>query len=189
MRAGLAMLGFVASVAACMPQDGPAAARDDPLRPPGPVPGGVGIDPLIVGDRLLAAGEPELALANYVRAASGPGGPDAETRQAIAGANIALGRLGQAERSLRQIVADDPRNAAARNDLGVVLFELGKTGEAYQMLRTAFALQPSPEIRANLRLADARLRKTPYGSDAEGGFTLTRRRNGIYDLVSPTSVP
>ena len=189
MRPGLLALCLTAILAACMPQGG-APIRDpgDPLRPPGPVPGAVGIDPMIVGDRMLAAGEAELALETYVRAAA-DAGPTVETRLAMASANVALGRLGQAERLLRGIVAEAPRDAAARNDLGVVLFERGETGEAYQMFRTAFALQPSPEIRENLLLADARLRKVPYEDVRGGTFTLTRRRNGIYDLISPAPDP
>lgn len=184
-RFGL-LLCSLALVTGCIA--GPAgetAKRTDPLQPPGPAPGNAIVDPLVVGDRLLAAGETELALDSYTRAAAGPAGPDVEVRRALASTNIALGRLGQAEDLLRGIVAEAPRDAAARNDLAVVLYERGEIGESYRMFRTAFALQPSPEIRANLRLADARLRRGTYDETSEdGAFTLTARGNGIYDLTA-----
>lgn len=181
MRSAIVGMICAISLAACI--SGKSASEpDDPLRPPGPVPGAVGIDPLIVGDRLLDEGEPEAALESYLRAAAGPTGPSIRSRQAIAAANISLGRLGQAEQLLRGIIEETPRNAAARNDLGVVLSETGRTGEAYQMFRTAFALQPSPEIRENLRLADVRLHRPPYDDREGNAFRLTRRGNGIYDL-------
>ncbi len=157
----------------------------DPLAPPGVAPGPDIVDPLIVGDRLMAAGEPELALDSYLRAAAGPRGPTPELKVAMARANIGLGRLGQAEGLLRDVVAEQPRNAPALNDLGVVLLERGETGEAHRLLLSAFALQPSPEIRENLRVSGARLAGAVYTEPQNDAFTLTRRENGIYDLNSP----
>ncbi len=156
----------------------------DPLAPPGVARGADIVDPLIVGDRLLAAGEPEMALDSYIRAAAGPRGATPDVRAAMAQANIGLGRLGQAERLLREVVAEEPRNAPAINDLGVVLLELGETGEAHRLFRSAFALQPSPEIRENLRVSGARLAGAVYTEPGDDAFTLTRRDNGIYDLTS-----
>lgn len=160
-----------------------------PLSPPGRASGGDIIDPLIVGDRLLAAGEAELALASYIRAAAGPSGPTIDIRLSIARANIELRRLKQAERMLRGIITEAPRNAAAFNDLGVVLTELGQNGEANRLFKTAFALQPLPEILANLRISDANLKNPVYGVEADNAFTLTRAENGLYGLNSPGQFP
>ncbi len=141
----------------------------------------------MVGDRLLASGQPELALESYYRAAGGTSGLTPDITLSIARANIALGRLGQAEALLRNLVVSDPRNAAARNDLGVVLFELGEVGEAHRQFQAAFALDPLPEIRRNLRLSGSRLRDT-VGNDGTvdggtmGSFRLTRRVGGVYAL-------
>ncbi|SDY58966.1 Tetratricopeptide repeat-containing protein [Jannaschia faecimaris] len=163
---------------------GRSAVTDDPLTAPGFARGDDVVDPLIVGDRLLAAGEAELALDSYVRAAAGSG-LTPEIKGAMAGANIKLGRLGQAERLLRDVVAVEPRNGEAWNNLGVALLEQGKHGEALRVFETAFALQPSPEILDNLRIAGAKIENGGYGSQKDGAFTLTRRINGVYDLNAP----
>ncbi|MEM9797969.1 MAG: hypothetical protein AAF919_15865 [Pseudomonadota bacterium] len=155
---------------------------DDPLAPPPVARDGLAVDPLIVGDRLLAAGEPDAALDSYRRAAL-QYGLTADVKAAMAGANLALGRLGQAERQLRSVVAERPRDASAANNLGVVLLERGETSEAHAMFRTAFALQPSPEIQANLRLARAKLENLSYDDDQENAFLLTRRADGTFGLV------
>lgn len=159
----------------------------DPLAPPGPAARSADIvDPLIVGDRLLAAGEAELALESYVRAAARDG-LTPQVKLAMANANIELGRLGQAERFLRDVVEAEPRNGRAINNLAVVLLEQGKTGEAHRLFKTAFALQPSPEIRDNLRLATAKLEIPSYDDRNDTAFTLTRRANGTFGLYAPGS--
>lgn len=160
------------------------ALADDPLAAPGFARGKDVVDPLIVGDRLLAAGEAELALDSYVRAAAA-NGLTPEIKGAMAGANIRLGRLGQAERLLRDVVAAEPRNGEAWNNLGVALLEQGKTGEAVRVFETAFALQPSPEILENLRVAGSKVSNAAYDQPRDEAFTLTRRDNGVYDLNSP----
>ena len=53
-------------------------------------------DGLIVGHRLMAAGEYELALDAYYRAAAQQG-LNVDTLSALGSANLRLGRLGQAE--------------------------------------------------------------------------------------------
>ncbi len=164
---------------------GRGAVADGPLAAPGVARGADVVDPLIVGDRLLAAGEAELALDSYIRAAAGPRGATSDVRVAMAQANISLGRLGQAERMLREVVAEEPRNAPALNNLGVTLLELGEFGEAHLMFKSAFALQPSPEILGNLRVSAARLEGDVYTEPQDEPFTLTRRNNGVYDLNSP----
>ncbi|MEM7488683.1 MAG: tetratricopeptide repeat protein [Pseudomonadota bacterium] len=139
---------------------------------------------MIVGDRLLAAGEPELALDAYIRAA-GRDGLTPDVQLAMASANLELGRLHQSERLLRDVVAAEPQNAGAINNLAVVLLEMGRIGEAQRLFRTAFALQPSPEIRDNLRVAAAKLERPDYDDASDNAFTLTRRADGTFGLQSP----
>lgn len=185
MRRLASLLLVTAAVSAC--QSGVTARgaiSDGPLHAPGFARGEDVVDPLIVGDRLLAAGEAELALESYLRAA-GDGGLTTEIMGAMAGANIRLGRLGQAERLLRDVVEAEPRNGRAWNNLGVALLEQGKSGEALRVFETAFALQPSPEILENLRVAGAQNETGVYADHQDEAFTLTRRINGVYDLNSP----
>ncbi|MGB3406566.1 MAG: tetratricopeptide repeat protein [Jannaschia sp.] len=142
------------------------------------------VDPLIVGDRLLDAGEAELALASYVRAA-GTLGLTPEVKLSMAMANMKLGRLNQAERLLRDVIAAEPENAGALNNLGVVLLDLGELGEAHRLFRAAFALQPTPEIRENLRVSGAKLENRTYDTNEDEAFTLTAQANGVYTLNAP----
>jgi uncharacterized protein HemY len=109
-----------------------------------------------------------------------------EVRLSVASADIVLGRLGQAERLLREILEEEPEHAGALNDLGVVLLKRGEVGEAERVLRAAFALQASPEILANLRVAATRLEARTYPEpDDDDAFTLTRHPGGVYELSPP----
>lgn len=173
-------------LAGCVPDvPGRGAVAPGPLFAPGRTDGAALVDPVVVGDRLMQAGEPELALDAYIRAAGSPAEITPDLRMAMAEANIALGRLSQAERLLREVVAEAPRNAEAWNNLGVVLLERGETGEAHICFKTAFALQPLPEIRKNLRVSAARLMNIGYDPETTT-FTLTRRTNGAYGLIPPS---
>ena len=60
-------------------------------------------DSLLVGHRLMEAGEYELALKAYLRAA-GEEGVNADVLSAIGSADLKLGRLGQAEQVLRRLL-------------------------------------------------------------------------------------
>ncbi|TFL19012.1 tetratricopeptide repeat protein [Jannaschia formosa] len=188
MRA-LAILCAAVLGAACTPSDdlvGRGLPPDTPLAAPGHVPGAADeVDPMIVGDRLLAADQPELAIDAYLRAAARDGMTQG-IRLSIASANIELGRLGQAEALLRDVLEEDPQNAGAMNNLGVVLLEQGEWGEAHRVLRAAFALQPTPEIRDNLLVSETKLASRTY-ADAhnENAFTLTERGNGVVTLSAP----
>jgi Flp pilus assembly protein TadD len=77
---------------------------------------------------------------------------------AIGSANLALGRLGQAEKVLRRALELDPTFVPALNNLGVVLMEQGNYGEARLMFQQAFALDSgqTDSIRENLKLAIAK---------------------------------
>jgi tetratricopeptide (TPR) repeat protein len=148
---------------------------------------GEAVDGLIVGHRLMEAGEHELALKAYLRAA-GEQGINADVLSAIGSANLALGRLGQAEQILRRAIEDDPAFVPALNNLGVVLMERGKVGEARAIFQQAFALDSgeTDSIRENLKLAIAQSEAAVYDptQEEEGGFRLVRQEKGKFVLLT-----
>ena len=149
-------------------------------------PNGEAVDQLLVGHRLMANREYELALTSFKLAAAEQGlTPEVVT--ALGSANLALGRLNQAEDLLRRAVKDDPDSPEAWNNLGVVLMERGKTAEAAQVFRRAFALDngESDAIRDNLRLALAKMENSQYGAEAEQEYKLVRRGGSDF-LIRPT---
>jgi len=147
------------------------------------------VDGLTVGHRLMEAGEYELALKAYYRAA-GETGMNVDTLSAIGSANLALGRLGQAEKILRQALMADPTFVPAMNNLGVALMESGQLGEARSMFQRAFAQDSgqTDSIRENLKLAIAASEASVYteGQDQqeESGLRLMRREKGEYVLLT-----
>ncbi|MEL7116663.1 MAG: tetratricopeptide repeat protein [Pseudomonadota bacterium] len=144
------------------------------------------VDGLIVGHRLMEAGEPELALKAYYRAA-GEQGLTVDILSALGSANLQLGRLGQAENLLRRAVEEDQDFVPAWNNLGVVLMERGELGEAERVFRTAFALDngETVQIRNNLRLALAKIEIPGYDAENNETFALMRRGVGDYKILSP----
>ncbi len=172
-------------LAACQSAGGFPAKDASPFAPAGAVRGEEAVDGLIVGHRLMAAGEHELALKAYYRAAADRG-LTVDTLSALGSANLSLGRLGQAERLLRRAIDDDETFAPAWNNLGVVLMEKGEVAEASRVFRTAFALDSgrSDSIRENLRLSLAKLEKPSYDQDNTGEFSLVRRGHGQYLLLT-----
>lgn len=146
-----------------------------------------GVDGLIVGDRLMDAGEYELALRAYYRAGAEQG-LDLDVLTAIGAANLALGRLGQAEQQFRRALDSDPEFVPALNNLGATLIEQGEYGEARRLLEMAFALDSggSETIRDNLRLAIARMENQVYSEPHdENRPALIRRGGGRYTLTAP----
>lgn len=140
----------------------------DGVYAPGIARNGQEVDPLVVGHRLMAAGEFELALEAYTRAA-GQQGLNVDTLSALGSANLQLGRLGQAEQFLRRAVQEKGDFPAAWNNLGVILMEQGKIAEAAETFRRAYATDSgnSDEIRDNLRLALAKLENPGYADGQE----------------------
>lgn len=142
-------------------------------------------DGLEVGHRLMASGEYELALDAYTVAA-GQQGLNVDTLSALGSANLRLGRLGQAERLLRRAIETDLTFVPAQNNLGVVLMEQGKIGEATEVFRRAYAMDNgnSDTIRDNLRLSLSRLNENVYvDTQPTQGFLLMRR--GDDALIEP----
>ncbi len=186
---GRAMLGAMAALLLLAGCDRPgelspeAAARNAPYAADGSA---EGVDGLLVGHRLLAAGENELALKAYLRAASEQG-INVDVLSALGSANLRLGRLGQAEQLLRRAIELDPSFVPAMNNLGVVLMERDMVGEARLVFQQAYALDSgaTDSIRENLRLAIARSEKTGYTDEEEQhDFSLVRRGQGEYVLLS-----
>ncbi len=182
-KAGAALLALLV-LAACAPAGGFDASGEN--NPPAADAKGQGVDGLIVGHRLMAAGEYELALRAYLRAAAQQG-VNVDTLSALGSANLKLGRLGQAEQLLRRALEEDGRFVPALNNLGVVLMERGKAGEARVYFQQAFALDSgqSDSIRENLKRAIAQSESTVYDTSQEKPrFNLVRRGNGEYLLLS-----
>lgn len=149
-------------------------------------PQGEAVDGLIVGHRLMEAGQYELALDAYTRAA-GDQGLTAEVLTALGTANLQLGRLNQAEKLLRRASEEEPDWPEAWNNLGVVLMEAGKTAEATEIFRKSFALDngDSAAIRNNLRLALQKLDEATYSPSTDTEFRLVRRGSGDFLIRQP----
>jgi tetratricopeptide (TPR) repeat protein len=178
-RRALLTAPVILALAAC--SAGGLGARDDgPFAPPVD-PRGEAVDGLIVGHRLMDAGQYQLALEAFTRAA-GEQGLTPEVLVALGSANLALGRLGQAETLLRRAVELEPEWPEAWNNLGVVLIERGDLAEAEQVFRRAFALDDgqSDSIRDNLRLVLAKRAESGYGAGAEQDYKLVRRGSSSF---------
>lgn len=186
---GLIILTCITGLAACVGTTN--EGRLDPLAqdleiaaPTGTVVLQDEVDQVLVGDRLMDAGQHELALRSYYRAAADQG-LDPEVLTSIGAANLALGRMGQAETLFRQALDSDDRFVPAWNNLGVALMEQGEYGEARRVFELAFALDSgrSDAIRDNLRLAIARMENNVYSDDNnQNGLGLIRRGGGVYEL-------
>ena len=144
------------------------------------------VDGIEVGHRLIAAGQYELAIKSFNRAALDHG-LTGEVLSALGSANLGLGRLGQAETLLRRAVEKAAAEPEVWNNLGVVLMESGQTAEAEQIFRKAYALDngESDAIRDNLRLALAKTEKSVIPEVNEDNYKLVRRGSGDY-LIRPT---
>lgn len=143
-----------------------------------------GADNLETGHRLVAAGQYELAIRSFNRAAIDRGTIDAEILSGLGTANLGLGRLGQAETLLRRATERDATQPEIWNNLGVVLMERGKNADATQIFRKAFALDngESVSIRDNLRLALEKSENSGIVTVNNEEFKLVRRGSGDYKI-------
>lgn len=176
---------------ACVPQAPSALAelRTGPTAPKGTIIITEAVDGLIVGHRLMAAGEYELALRAYTRGAA-VHGLNADVLSALGSANLKLGRLGQAKKLLRRAVELDEKFVPAWNNLGVLLSNEGKYKEARRVFQLAYGLDSgnSEEIRENLTKIIAKDEKTSYTvKKQKNEFDLVRRGNGRYLLLKTAS--
>lgn len=191
MRGHVILISALAALAACVPFGTGPRLGDGFQGPDAPAGTAVmrgGVDQMIVGDRLMEAGEYDLALRAYYRAAA-DNGTDANILIALGSASLALGRLGQAEDFLRGAIEDAPESPVAWNNLGVVLMEQGNYGEARQVFQRAFALDSgqSDDIRENLRVAIARMENSAYTEpEDQNRYGLERRGGGRWLLIDET---
>lgn len=142
---------------------------------------GASEDAVLVGHRLMRAGEYELAIKAFGRAALDEG-MSSEILLGFGSAYLGLGRVGQAEDLLRRAVDKDERSPEAWNNLGVALMEQGAYPEAEQVFRRAYALDngQSDSVRDNLRLALAERDRAVYDSAQSQGYKLVRRGGSDY---------
>ncbi|MEM1078792.1 MAG: tetratricopeptide repeat protein [Pseudomonadota bacterium] len=183
------LLGCATSLMISCTQTNPALEDlgDNPFPPSALALDEEAVDGLVVGNRLMEAGEYDLALRAFFRAGAEQG-MTADVLSAIGSANLKLGRLEQSESLLRQAVEDDPDSVPAWNNLGAVLMERGEYGEASRVFQKAFALDSgnSDDIRNNLRLAIAKRDQVSYVGPSENNeFDLVWQGNGSYLLISP----
>lgn len=183
MKQAFLAITVLLTLAACT-AGGPFAskpAEDGSPYAPGLDPKGAAVDGLTVGHRLMAAGQYELALEAFTRAAADQG-MTGEVLMALGSANLGLGRLNQAEPLLRRAVKTEPDWAEAWNNLGIVLIERGETAEASEVFRRAYALDngQSDSIRDNLRLALAKMENSVYDLELEQEYKIVRRGHGDY---------
>lgn len=178
------ILASTTILSACEPSTPEFEAGADPFAPFGVVDQDDAVDGLIVGHRLMEAGQYELALRAYLRAA-GELGTNSDVLSALGSANLRLRRLGQAEKLLRRAVKEDQNFVPAWNNLGVVLMETNRPAEASRVFQTAFALDSgkSDEIRENLGRALANIKNPAYDRPETSAFDLVRRGNGRYLLL------
>ncbi|NJN05736.1 MAG: tetratricopeptide repeat protein [Rhodobacteraceae bacterium] len=145
------------------------------------------VDQVETGHRLLAAGQYELAISAFNRAALDRGKIDGEILSGLGSANLGLGRLGQAETLMRRVVKEEDALPEDWNNLGVILMEAGKTQEAVEVFRRAFAMDngESVAIRDNLRLAieKSEIPATDTVS-SEGNYKLVRHGSSEF-VISP----
>ncbi|WP_324753732.1 tetratricopeptide repeat protein [Roseovarius sp. Pro17] len=153
--------------------------------PPGIAKSGKSVDAATVGHRLISAGEHELAIKAFSRAALEQG-MTSEILLGLGSAYLGLGRVGQAEELLRQAIDKDERSPEAWNNLGVTLMEQGEIAEAEQVFRRAYALDngESDSIRDNLRLALAKQEISVYDGEQEQDYKLVRRGSSDYLIRS-----
>ncbi|MEM1372660.1 MAG: tetratricopeptide repeat protein [Pseudomonadota bacterium] len=142
------------------------------------------VDGVEVGHRLIAAGEYELAIRSFNRAALAQG-MNAEILSGLGTANLGLGRLGQAEDLLRRATEEHDAWPEIWNNLAVVLMEQGEVAEATLTFQKAFALDngESVAIRDNLRLALAKSENSVNtAAQEQENYRLVRRGSGDYVL-------
>lgn len=170
-------------LAAC--NTGGISASNDGVFAPGVNKNKRAVNEVEVGHRLIEAGEHELALRSFSRAALANGGVNAEILSGLGTANLGLGRLGEAERLLRRASDREDAYAEIWNNLGVVLMERDKIVEAVQIFRKAFALSngESIQIRDNLRLALAKSENPAISEPQNNNYKLVRRGGSDY-LIS-----
>jgi len=118
---------------------------------------GAQVDHYLLGRHYQTSGRIALAMAAYSQAIRLQH-REVEVRSALAELYSNEGRLSEAERLLREVIAQAPPSAYLHNNLGYVYFLQGNIVAAIRELRTALAVDSRHEwARNNLRLAEAAL--------------------------------
>ena len=179
---------LIASLGLAACTTGGISAPEDTVFAPGVDYSEDAVDGVEVGNRLLAAGQFELAIKSFNRAALDRGGIDTEILAGLGTAHLGLGRLAQAESLLRRAVENEDAQPSDLNNLGVVLMEAGKAAEAEQYFRRAFALDngESAAIRDNLRLAlaNSEISATNNPQANNNDYALVRRSRSEFTIQS-----
>lgn len=180
------ILAFLTASALTACTAGGLSTSMDGRHAPGFDPSGVGVDAMLVGHRLMDAGEYQLAYESYIRAAATQG-MTADVLNAISSASLRLGRLNEAETLLRRAIDMDDTSPEAWNNLGVVLMSKSEFAEARQVFRRAFVLSGGSNelIRENLRLAIANMENPAYDGSETNEYKLVWRGSGDY-LITTT---
>lgn len=182
-----ALLTALSLAAACAAPEQDLLA-DGQVYAPGIDPRGSAVDGAVVGHRLLAAGEYELAIEAFTRAAADRGEIDGELLAGLGAANLGLGRLNQAEGLLRRATAREDAQAEDWNNLGVLLMETGRTTEAVGHFRRADAMSHGENvaIAENLNLALEKLGASgSLPPDNDNNYRLVRLSGGAFVLEAP----
>lgn len=181
LRTVLIAIAAFAAVVSCSPKS--ETGLEDGVYAPGVNHRKDAIDGLEVANRLMAAGQYELALEAFTRAALDQG-MTTEILTGIGTANLGLGRLGQSETMLRRAVQEAPDWPEAWNNLGVLLMEQGKYPEAQQVFQKAYALDngQSDSIRENLRIALSKSANSDNNAGQNNDYNLVQQANGHFLL-------
>lgn len=189
--ARLALAGLLFSaLAACQHEAGRLSDLGPaPDRPP--VASG-DVSHVTVGRRMLAQNRPEAALKSFNLAMIEEGvGRDALL--GAADANYRLGRLNLARRLLLRTVELYPDSAAARNNLGVIHYQLGEYAHARAAFNAAYALESglNDEIERNLAVLD--IAEERAGRDdvevADPDYYVVPQGGGLFKLVQAKEIP
>ncbi len=160
---------------------------------PTPVPDAKpGVSYLVIGKRLLDAGQHETALKAFLRSARIEG----VTAAAMNGAGVAaenLGRTTEAREYFRRAVELDPNSILARNNYGVALYKSGDYHMARSAFEAAFALSNGQNAVAarNLGLVEHKIAEiegdTPIMIDT--GYNVVRTGSSVYSLTPSGEEP
>lgn len=169
-----------ALLGACSPNPTPSVFA------PGIDPNAAEVDGRIVGERLMANSEYELALEAFQRAAARDGF-DAEILSAMGVANFRLGRLDQSISLFNRALALEPNWPGLLNNLGVALMETGAYAQAAGIFQKAVALDngENDSIRENLRLALENHDQSQYSAEKnnearQGSILITSTDDGQF---------
>ena len=172
---GLLCSACAASIDAAAPE---VPASSEPLQP---------ASFLSLGNRMLSAREPDLAMKAFLSSMS----VDGISAEALTGAGIAAqqqGLLTTARRYFEQAGAFAPESVVAHNNLGVVLYMLKEYYPARDEFRSAFALSNGASEMAERNLNQieamiASIEKIPE-TDPTISQEVIRRENGEFQPMA-----